>query len=216
MSAVILGGKGIGKSALVALRQTRQDRAGSPPAAIVREVAPIIGGGGGGRDDMAQAGGKEPSKLDEALAAAREAIERDSFSRCVSWPSTTARRGSACAISDPSGTLATPLPVIEPPEPRSVAELVAKHEVERVVVGLPLHLSGEEGAQAALTRGFCAELEAMLDVPGGDLRRALDDADGGGEQARGSDRAARLPRRRAPLAGLPRGAGRDRSPEDDD
>lgn len=75
----------------------------------------------------------------------------------------TARIG--CAISDPSGTLATPLPVIEPPEPRSVAELVDKHQVERVVVGLPLHLSGEEGSQAALTRSFCAELEAMLEVP---------------------------------------------------
>ncbi len=70
-----------------------------------------------------------------------------------------------CAISDPSGTLATPLPVIEPPEPRSVTELVAKYEVERVVVGLPLHLSGVEGAQAALTRTFCGELEAMLDIP---------------------------------------------------
>jgi putative Holliday junction resolvase len=75
----------------------------------------------------------------------------------------TARIG--CAISDPSGTLATPLPVIEPPESRSVAELVAKYDVERVVVGLPLHLSGEEGAQAELTRTFCVELEAMLDVP---------------------------------------------------
>lgn len=75
----------------------------------------------------------------------------------------TARIG--CAISDPSGTLATPLPVIEPPEPRSVAELVVKHGVEQVVVGLPLHLSGEEGAQAALARTFCAELEALLDVP---------------------------------------------------
>ena len=53
-----------------------------------------------------------------------------------------------CALSDPSGTLATPLPVIEPPEPRAVAELVAEHGVERVVVGLPLHLSGEEGSQA--------------------------------------------------------------------
>ena len=70
-----------------------------------------------------------------------------------------------CAISDPSGTLARPLPVIEPPEPRSVAELVEEHDVERVVVGLPLHLSGEEGSQAALTRSFCAELEAILDVP---------------------------------------------------
>jgi putative Holliday junction resolvase len=75
----------------------------------------------------------------------------------------TARIG--CAISDPSGTLATPLPVIEPPEPRSVTELVASYDVERVVVGLPLHLSGEEGAQAALARTFCAELEAMLDIP---------------------------------------------------
>jgi putative Holliday junction resolvase len=75
----------------------------------------------------------------------------------------TARIG--CAISDPSGTLSTPLPVIEPPEARSVAELVAKYEVERVVVGLPLHLSGEEGSQAALARTFCTELEAMVDVP---------------------------------------------------
>jgi putative pre-16S rRNA nuclease len=75
----------------------------------------------------------------------------------------TARIG--CAISDPSGTLATPLPVIEPPQARSVADLVAKHGVERVVVGLPLHLSGEEGSQAALARGFCSELEALLDIP---------------------------------------------------
>lgn len=75
----------------------------------------------------------------------------------------TARIG--CAISDPSGTLVTPLPTIEPPEPRSVAELVAEHDVERVLVGLPLHLSGEEGAQAALARTFCAELEAILEVP---------------------------------------------------
>jgi putative Holliday junction resolvase len=75
----------------------------------------------------------------------------------------TARIG--CAISDPSGTLATPLPTIEPPEPRSVAELAATYEVERVVVGLPLHLSGEEGAQVELVRTFCGELEAVLDVP---------------------------------------------------
>lgn len=75
----------------------------------------------------------------------------------------TARIG--CAISDPSGTLATPLPVIEPPVARAVVDLVAKHEVESVVVGLPLHLSGEEGSQAALVRGFCKELEALLDIP---------------------------------------------------
>ena len=75
----------------------------------------------------------------------------------------TARIG--CAISDPTGTLATPLPVIEPPEAKLVAEIVAEHGVEKVVVGLPLHLSGEEGSQAALARGFSAELEALLSVP---------------------------------------------------
>lgn len=75
----------------------------------------------------------------------------------------TARIG--CAISDPSGTLATPLPVIEPPQARAVADLVDTYEVERVVVGLPLHLSGEEGSQAALVRSFCTELEAILEIP---------------------------------------------------
>jgi putative holliday junction resolvase len=75
----------------------------------------------------------------------------------------TARIG--CALSDPTGTLATPLPVVEPPEAKLVAEIVAEHGVELVVVGLPLHLSGEEGSQAALARGFAAELEAMLTIP---------------------------------------------------
>lgn len=75
----------------------------------------------------------------------------------------TVRIGAA--ICDPTGTLCTPLPVIEPPEPRSVVELVREREVERVVVGLPVHLSGEEGSQAALARTFADELSAMLDVP---------------------------------------------------
>jgi putative pre-16S rRNA nuclease len=70
-----------------------------------------------------------------------------------------------CAISDVSGTLARPLPVIEPPDPRAVAELVAEHGVERVVVGLPLRLDGSEGEQARATRLFHDELAQALDVP---------------------------------------------------
>lgn len=70
-----------------------------------------------------------------------------------------------CAISDPSGVLARPLPVIEPADPHDVVELVAAHGVERVVVGMPTHLSGHEGAQAEATRSFCAELERLLEVP---------------------------------------------------
>jgi alanyl-tRNA synthetase len=38
----------------------------------VKQIAPVVGGGGGGKPDMAQAGGKSPEKLDEALAAARK------------------------------------------------------------------------------------------------------------------------------------------------
>ncbi|MBN1125233.1 MAG: alanine--tRNA ligase [Sedimentisphaerales bacterium] len=42
---------------------------------IVKTIAPIIGGGGGGRPQMAQAGGKDPKKLNDALQKAREIIE---------------------------------------------------------------------------------------------------------------------------------------------
>ena len=42
---------------------------------IVKVAAQVTGGGGGGRDTMAQAGGREPDKLPEAIAAARAAIE---------------------------------------------------------------------------------------------------------------------------------------------
>jgi alanyl-tRNA synthetase len=41
---------------------------------IVKEIAPIVGGGGGGRPNMAQAGGKDASKLNEALEKAKALI----------------------------------------------------------------------------------------------------------------------------------------------
>ena len=76
-SAVVLGGEFGGKAGLVALVSKEAVERGLSAGSIIREIAPIVGGGGGGRDDMAQAGGKDPSKLDEALAAARAAIERE-------------------------------------------------------------------------------------------------------------------------------------------
>jgi len=75
-SAVVLGGSGDGKVALVVLASKGAVDRGVSAADVVREAAPIFGGGGGGRDDMAQAGGKDPAKLDEALATARGAIEQ--------------------------------------------------------------------------------------------------------------------------------------------
>ena len=41
---------------------------------VVKEIAPIVGGGGGGRPTMARAGGKDPAKLPDALARARELL----------------------------------------------------------------------------------------------------------------------------------------------
>jgi putative holliday junction resolvase len=74
-----------------------------------------------------------------------------------------------CAISDPTGTLATPLRPVERPASESglkaIAALVDEQGAERVVVGLPVSLSGEEGAQAAETRGFVEQLRAALAVP---------------------------------------------------
>ncbi|HWC47429.1 MAG TPA: DHHA1 domain-containing protein, partial [Solirubrobacterales bacterium] len=76
-SVVVLGGEFSGKAGLVALVSKDAVERGVSAGSIIREIAPIVGGGGGGRDDMAQAGGKDPSKLDEALAAARAAVERE-------------------------------------------------------------------------------------------------------------------------------------------
>ena len=44
--------------------------AGIKAGAWIKEIAPIVGGGGGGRDDFAQAGGKDASRVDEAKTAA--------------------------------------------------------------------------------------------------------------------------------------------------
>ena len=70
-----------------------------------------------------------------------------------------------CAISDPTATVVRPLPVLEPPDPGAVARLVSEHEVGLVVVGLPLGLGGEPGAQAASARRFCDQVAALVEVP---------------------------------------------------
>jgi alanyl-tRNA synthetase len=75
--AIVLGGAGNGKVGLVALFSSGAVERGLSAASVVKEAAAVVGGGGGGRDDMAQAGGHDPSMLGEALAAARQAIERE-------------------------------------------------------------------------------------------------------------------------------------------
>ena len=68
---VVLGTRPEGRVALVANLGPGAVAAGRSAAAILKEIAPIVGGGGGGRDAMARAGGKDPERLPDALAAAR-------------------------------------------------------------------------------------------------------------------------------------------------
>jgi alanyl-tRNA synthetase len=75
-AAVVLGGVDDGHVAIVASLTPNVIERGLSAAQIVREAAAVIGGGGGGRDDAAQAGGRDPERLDEALETARHAIQR--------------------------------------------------------------------------------------------------------------------------------------------
>jgi len=73
------------------------------------------------------------------------------------------------AVSDATGTIARPLGVVERAGGEAglnrLVELIRAEEAERVVVGLPLTLRGERGAQAQETETFVEALRAAVDVP---------------------------------------------------
>jgi putative holliday junction resolvase len=73
------------------------------------------------------------------------------------------------AVSDASGTIARPVCVVRKAATDAglaeVARLVADHQAERVVVGLPLTLRGEHGKQATETGLFVTALRALVAVP---------------------------------------------------
>jgi putative Holliday junction resolvase len=73
------------------------------------------------------------------------------------------------AVSDPTGTIARPLGVVEQAASEAglarLAELVRAEGAERVVVGLPLTLRGEHGAQAKETEAFVEALRDAVEVP---------------------------------------------------
>ena len=74
-----------------------------------------------------------------------------------------------CAISDPTGTLATPIDVVERPATRRglarLADLVREREVDRVVLGLPVTLRGTDSDQTREARAFADTLRERLTVP---------------------------------------------------
>jgi len=73
------------------------------------------------------------------------------------------------AVSDATGTIARPLEVVErassPDGLARVRAIVHEQEAERVVVGLPLTLRGEQGSQALATEEFVRALRDVLEVP---------------------------------------------------
>jgi alanyl-tRNA synthetase len=75
-SAVVLGTAVDGRVHLVANVAPEAVERGVKAGDVVRAAAEVAGGGGGGRDTMAQAGGRDPEKLPEALATARAAVEQ--------------------------------------------------------------------------------------------------------------------------------------------
>jgi alanyl-tRNA synthetase len=74
-AAVVLGSAADGRVHLVAMVAPALVARGVKAGELVKIAARVVGGGGGGRDTMAQAGGRDPEKLPEALQAARAAIE---------------------------------------------------------------------------------------------------------------------------------------------
>jgi alanyl-tRNA synthetase len=74
-AAIVLGSVAEDRVDLVASVAPSLVSRGVRAGEIVKVAAAVVGGGGGGRDTLARAGGREPAKLPDAFAAAREAIE---------------------------------------------------------------------------------------------------------------------------------------------
>jgi len=79
------------------------------------------------------------------------------------------RARTGVAVSDPTGTVARPLCVVERAASGAglaeLARLIGEEQAERVVVGMPLTLKGERGEQARETEAFVDALTAVTDVP---------------------------------------------------
>jgi putative holliday junction resolvase len=92
------------------------------------------------------------------------------------------------AVSDPTGTVARPLTIVEhattPNGFRKLLEVIREEEPECVVVGLPLTLRGEHGAQADETAVFVDALRGALAVPVDTYDERFTSVLAGGDDAR--------------------------------
>ncbi len=64
-----------GKVNMIAMATDEAQKAGAHAGNLIKGIAPLVGGGGGGRPGMAQAGGKNPAGIPEALAEAAKVLE---------------------------------------------------------------------------------------------------------------------------------------------
>jgi alanyl-tRNA synthetase len=74
-AAIVLGSASDGRVHLVASVAPELVQRGVKAGAVIKAAAAVVGGGGGGRDTMAQAGGRDPERLREAIDVARSTIE---------------------------------------------------------------------------------------------------------------------------------------------
>jgi alanyl-tRNA synthetase len=75
-STAVLFGAVAGEKKVILVAGISRDlvKRGASAGDWIKDVAPVVGGGGGGKADMAQAGGKQPDKLPEALETAKARI----------------------------------------------------------------------------------------------------------------------------------------------
>jgi len=142
---------------------------------LVRALGAHIGGGGGGKPTLAEAGGKNPAGVRDALEAGRKAVARGARIKVMALDYGSARTG--VAVSDPTGIIARPLCVVERVRTDAglaeLVRLVREEQPEHVIVGLPLTLRGEHGEQARETEIFAREAPRHPRRAGAALRRAL-------------------------------------------
>ena len=73
------------------------------------------------------------------------------------------------ALSDPTGTLCTPLMTLDakgpPDDQQRIAEIAAQHDAEAIVVGLPVNMDGSYGPAARKAQAFCRTLRTLTKTP---------------------------------------------------
>jgi putative Holliday junction resolvase len=73
------------------------------------------------------------------------------------------------ALSDPTGTLASPLPFIENKSPQQVttalSELIQTHQIAGLVIGLPRNMDGTYGPSAQKVRDFIGQIQKSISLP---------------------------------------------------